>query len=194
MWRPPKRTFPAGHHPPRMPTVDSRMSAKAKTKPVSMLNRTFSVREVASYPSTSTATASWVARPAVSRVRSALSRGISGLGAPWRRLLASRIPSPSMTVPAVARATPASPRVNRSARRAPRRRTIRASRRLMPGRSLEANEVWGDDASRHAAEVEDELRVAHDALVIHPGMCRDDADDVGAGELLVEVNGGESVL
>ena len=48
MWRPPRRTFPAGHQPPRMPAVESRISANAETKPVSMLNSTVSVREVAS--------------------------------------------------------------------------------------------------------------------------------------------------
>ena len=48
MWRPPRRTFPAGHQPPRIPAVESLISAKATTNPDSMLNSTVSGREVAS--------------------------------------------------------------------------------------------------------------------------------------------------
>ena len=42
--RPPTRTLPNGHHPRRIPYVDSRISANESTNPVSRLNSAVSRR------------------------------------------------------------------------------------------------------------------------------------------------------
>src|SRR6266571_9326589 len=42
MCRPPRRTFPNGHQPPRIPAVESLISANARTNPESRLKSTVS--------------------------------------------------------------------------------------------------------------------------------------------------------
>ena len=145
MWRPPSRTLPAGHHPLRIPAVDTRIEReRADTKPERRLKST--VSRPATLPrspprATATASCGRAASPSSSACFGTLVQDRPASRRRWTRRRARRIPSPS-TEPAVASAGAA------EAEREPvgdggRRdgRTIRASRRAH-ARPLEPRRGW----------------------------------------------------